>query len=268
MSTQTTSRISVRGLSAAYQDKPVLSRLNLDVPEGRITTLIGPNGCGKSTLLKSMATLLDYEGTILLDGEDIATLTRTKRARRLAMLPQQPTAPDGLTVFQLVSRGRHPHQSWLQRWSAEDEAQVARALEQTHISHLASRPISALSGGQRQRVWIAMTLAQDTPTILLDEPTTYLDLAHSIDLLHLVEGLCHEEGKTIVMVLHDLNLAVRHSDHLVVMASDGTVVDQGSASTLMSPAMLKSVFGLEARVIADPVTGGPLIVPEKRRQRE
>lgn len=256
-------RLSARDLSVSYHGTPVLADLNVDIPTGVITTLIGPNGCGKSTLLKSLATVLDFTGSVTLDGRDITAMRRTERARLLAMLPQQPVAPDALTVEQLVARGRHPHQSWLQRWSSEDETKVAQALALTNTTELSKRPLSELSGGQRQRVWIAMTLAQDTPTLLLDEPTTYLDLAHSIELLRLVEQLRDTENKTIVMVLHDLNLAVRYSDHLIAMGRDGTVYAYGSPETIVTPTLLAEVFGLAARVIADPVTGGPLIVPEK-----
>lgn len=256
-------RLSARGLSTSYQGARVLSDLDVDIPTGAITTLIGPNGCGKSTLLKSLATVLDFSGTVTLNGRDIRSMKRTERARLLSMLPQQPVAPDALTVEQLVARGRHPHQSWLQRWSSDDESKVAQALELTNTAELAKRPISDLSGGQRQRVWIAMTLAQDTPTVLLDEPTTYLDLAHSIDLLRLVERLRDTEDKTIVMVLHDLNLAVRHSDYLIAMGSDGTVRAAGTPSDIVTPDLLAEVFGLAARVVVDPVTSGPLIVPEQ-----
>lgn len=259
---QTPLRLRLRGVSAGYGDSPVVNDVDLAIPVGSITCLIGPNGCGKSTLLKSIATLLDARGEVLLDDEDIRALKRSERARRLAMLPQHPTAPDALTVAELVARGRHPHQSWAKRWNREDDALVLEALQLTGTLDLAERPISELSGGQRQRVWIAMTLAQDTPTILLDEPTTYLDLAHSLDVLHLVRKLATEQQKTIVMVLHDLNLAIRFATHLVAMTSDGTLYGQGQPKELITEPMLASVFGLNARVVEDPVTQGPLIVPE------
>ncbi|MCK7637431.1 ABC transporter ATP-binding protein [Corynebacterium pygosceleis] len=254
-------RLRARGLTAGYGETEILHGIDTDVPEGRITALIGPNGCGKSTLLSCFSTLLPYRGSVTLDGRDLGDVPRRERAKLLALLPQQPTAPDGLTVAQLVARGRHPHQSWWSQWSTGDEAEVGRALETTGVLDLADRTIDQLSGGQRQRVWIAMTLAQDTPTLLLDEPTTYLDLAHSIDVLSLVRRLCDREGKTVVMVLHDLNLAVRYADHLLVMG-EGRMAAAGAPGEVMDADLLREVFGLDARVVPDPVTGGPMIVPE------
>ena len=253
-------RLAARSLTAGYGQEPVLCDLDLEVPAGAVTTLIGPNGCGKSTLLKSLCGLLPYEGTVELEGRDLHGVRRPDRARLLTMLPQAPVAPEGLTVAGLVARGRHPYQSWMSRWSAQDEKEVRRALRATGLSHLGTRPISALSGGQRQRVWIAMALAQDTPTLLLDEPTTYLDLAYSIEVLSLVRRLQSEQGKTVVMVLHDLNLAIRFSDHLVVLG-DGVVAAQGTPQDVVTPELLHEVFGLDALVVQDPATGGPLIVP-------
>lgn len=253
-------RLTARSLTVGYGQEPVLSDLDLDVPSGAVTALIGPNGCGKSTLLKSLCGLLPYEGTVELEGKNLGGIRRTDRARRLTMLPQAPVAPEGLTVAGLVARGRHPYQSWMSRWSAQDEQEVRRALQATGLSLLGTRPIAALSGGQRQRVWIAMALAQDTPTLLLDEPTTYLDLAYSIEVLGLVRRLQTERGKTVVMVLHDLNLAIRFADHLVVLG-DGAVAAQGSPAEVVSSELLDDVFGLDAMVVPDPVTDGPLIVP-------
>ncbi len=253
-------RIAARGLTVGYGQDPVLRDLDLQIPADRVTTLIGPNGCGKSTLLKSLCDLLPFTGEVLLEGRSIRELKGVQRARRLTLLPQSPTAPEGLSVAGLVARGRHPYQSWLAQWSARDDDVVRDALEATGLLDLAQRPIAALSGGQRQRVWIAMALAQDTPTLLLDEPTTYLDLAFSIDVLSLVRRLRQERGKTVVMVLHDLNLAIRHSDHLVALAG-GAVAAQGAPEQIITPELLEEVFGLTAVVVEDPVTGGPLVVP-------
>ncbi len=258
-----TSSFITQDLTVSYGDKTILNGLSLQIPKGKITTLIGPNGCGKSTLLNSLCGLLDYSGEIAHDGTPIDQLKPKDRARQIALLPQSPIAPEGLTVFQLVTRGRHPHQSWLQQWSAEDEAKVSHSLDVVGASALAQSTLQNLSGGQRQRAWIAMTLAQDTPTVLLDEPTTYLDLAHSIDILRLVRRLRQQEHKTIVMVLHDLNLAVRYSDHLIVMSPDGTIAAAGEPNRVIDAALLKQTFGLDAVVIEDPETAGPLIVPRK-----
>lgn len=258
-----TPRIAANQLTVGYEGATILENLNVTLPAGEATCLIGPNGCGKSTLLKALSGLLESEGQLFLDGQDLRTMPRGDRARQLALLPQHPTAPDALSVSELVARGRHPHQSWIRRWSSDDEHQVIRALEVTGMLELADRPLHALSGGQRQRAWIAMTLAQDTPTVLLDEPTTFLDLVHSIEVLRLVRTLVKNEGKTVVMVLHDLNLAARFATHLVAMNPSGRIIAEGAPREIITPALLEEVFGLQARVIEDPVTGGPLIVPEE-----
>jgi iron complex transport system ATP-binding protein len=259
------SRLSARDLTVGYGDAPVIGGLNVQVPDGQITTVIGPNGCGKSTLLRSLARLLrPKSGAVLLDGHDIASLPTKEVARTLGLLPQSPTAPAGLTVLELVSRGRHPHQSWYRQWSNDDEQAVGEALELTDVADLADRPVDALSGGQRQRVWIAMTLAQQTELLLLDEPTTFLDLAHAIDVLDLVEDLRTTHGKTVVMVLHDLNLAARYSDRLVVMR-DGAMLAEGSPAEVITPTVLQEAFGLRAQVISDPTGAGPLVVPLTKR---
>ncbi|WP_051092660.1 ABC transporter ATP-binding protein [Jongsikchunia kroppenstedtii] len=261
----TTSRLSAQDLTVGYGDAPVIDGLNVQVPDGQITTVIGPNGCGKSTLLRSLARLLrPKSGSVLLDGHDISSVPTKQVARTLGLLPQSPTAPAGLTVLELVSRGRHPHQSWYRQWSNEDEQAVSEALTLTDVADLADRPVDALSGGQRQRVWIAMTLAQQTDLLLLDEPTTFLDLAHAIDVLDLVEDLRTTHGKTVVMVLHDLNLAARYSDRLVVMR-DGAVLAEGTPDDVITPAVLQDAFGLRAQVIADPTGAGPLVVPLTKR---
>ncbi|SMC92010.1 ABC transporter ATP-binding protein [Lentzea albidocapillata] len=253
-------RLGAEGVTVGYADRVVLDNLDVAIPAGVITTVIGPNGCGKSTLLRTLSRLLKpRQGTVLLDGGDIARLKTKDIAKRMGLLPQTPIAPEGLTVADLVARGRHPHQSWVRQWSSDDADIVARALHMTGVADLAHRPVDSLSGGQRQRVWISMTLAQGTDLLLLDEPTTYLDLAHAIDVIDLVDDL-HEGGCTIVMVLHDLNLAVRYSDNLIVMKS-GSIVAQGHPSEVITSELLLDTFGLQAKVIDDPVSERPLIVP-------
>lgn len=253
--------IAASGLTAGYGSRPVLNGLDLELPRGGVTTILGPNGCGKSTLLRALAQLLPaQEGTILLAGRDVAQASRHELAQLLAILPQQPVAPEGVVVADLVAMGRHPHQSWLSQWSSTDERAVKKALQQTGVAEFADRALDELSGGQRQRVWIAMVLAQQTQVIFFDEPTTYLDLAHSIELLELIRGLADSEGRSVVMVLHDLNLAVHYSDRLVVL-SKGEVRAVGAPEDVVTRELLAEVFGLDAVVTEDPVTGGPLVVP-------
>ncbi|MFI0780465.1 ABC transporter ATP-binding protein [Streptomyces sp. NPDC021212] len=254
------SRLAARGVTVGYGGRNVIDGLDVAIPPGVITTIIGPNGCGKSTLLRTLTRLLKpAEGIVVLDGEDIAALRTRDVAKKLGLLPQAPVAPEGLTVSDLVARGRHPHQSWLRQWSSDDAGVVARALAMTGVSDLADRPVDSLSGGQRQRVWISMALAQGTDLLLLDEPTTYLDLAHAIDVLDLVDDL-HESGRTVVMVLHDLNLATRYSDNLIVMRA-GSILAQGHPRDVITAELLDEAFGLRAAVIDDPVGDRPLIVP-------
>ncbi|KDQ70976.1 ABC transporter ATP-binding protein [Streptomyces sp. NTK 937] len=254
------SRLAARGVTVGYGGRTVIDGLDVSIPPGLVTTIIGPNGCGKSTLLRTLTRLLKPAGgTVVLDGEDISRLRTRDVAKRLGLLPQAPVAPEGLTVADLVARGRHPHQSWLRQWSSDDASVVERALAMTGVLDLADRPVDSLSGGQRQRVWISMTLAQGTDLLLLDEPTTYLDLAHAIDVLDLVDDL-HESGRTVVMVLHDLNLATRYSDHLVVMRA-GAILAQGHPREVVTEELLYEAFGLRAKVIDDPVGDRPLIVP-------
>jgi iron complex transport system ATP-binding protein len=253
-------RLGARGVTVGYGDTVVIDDLDVTIPPGVITTVIGPNGCGKSTLLRTLSRLLKpMRGTVVLDGGDIAKLRTKDVAKKLGLLPQAPIAPEGLTVADLVARGRHPHQSWIRQWSSDDAEVVQRALAMTGVADLANRSVDSLSGGQRQRVWISMTLAQGTDLLLLDEPTTYLDLAHAIDVIDLIDDL-HETGCTVVMVLHDLNLAVRYSDNLVVMKS-GSIAAQGHPRDVITGELLREVFGLRARVIDDPVSDRPLIVP-------
>ncbi|MDK0523686.1 ABC transporter ATP-binding protein [Streptomyces sp. ML-6] len=254
------SRLAASGVTVGYGGRVVIDGLDVAIPPGVITTIIGPNGCGKSTLLRTLARLLrPSAGTVVLDGEDIAGLRTRDVAKKLGLLPQAPVAPEGLTVADLVARGRHPHQSWLRQWSSDDAGVVERALAMTGVAELAGRPVDSLSGGQRQRVWISMALAQGTDLLLLDEPTTYLDLAHAVDVLDLVDDL-HEAGRTVVMVLHDLNLAARYSDHLVVMRA-GSILAQGHPREVITAELLREAFGLRAEVIDDPVGGRPLVVP-------
>lgn len=253
-------RLAARGVTVGYGGRVVIDDLDVSIPSGVITTIIGPNGCGKSTLLRTLTRLLrPSSGSVVLDGEDIARLRTRDVAKKLGLLPQTPVAPEGLTVADLVARGRHPHQSWLRQWSSDDAEVVERALAMTGVSELAGRPVDSLSGGQRQRVWISMTLAQGTDLLLLDEPTTYLDLAHAIDVLDLVDDL-HESGRTVVMVLHDLNLATRYSDNLIVMR-EGAILAQGHPQDVITADLLREAFGLRAEVIDDPVGDRPLIVP-------
>ncbi|MFF3214918.1 ABC transporter ATP-binding protein [Streptomyces sp. NPDC002886] len=253
-------RLAAKGVTVGYGDRTVIDSLDVSISEGVVTTIIGPNGCGKSTLLRTLSRLLKpTSGSVVLDGEDIARLRTRDVAKKLGLLPQAPVAPEGLTVADLVARGRHPHQSWLRQWSSDDASVVERALAMTGVADLADRPVDALSGGQRQRVWISMTLAQGTDLLLLDEPTTYLDLAHAVDVLDLVDDL-HESGCTVVMVLHDLNLAARYSDNLIVMKA-GSVLAQGHPREVLTAELLQEAFGLRAMVIDDPVGDRPLVVP-------
>jgi iron complex transport system ATP-binding protein len=250
-----------------YGNAPIFSALNLQIPEHRITVLIGKNGCGKSTLLRSLARLLRPSGgSILLDGKDIYTRSTKEVAKRLSILPQGPVAPEGLTVLQLVKQGRYPHQTWLKQWSAEDEEAVERSLAATGMTEFADRPVDALSGGQRQRAWIAMTLAQDTGAILLDEPTTYLDMTHQIEVLELLAELNEREHRTIVMVLHDVNLACRYAHHIVAV-SDGKIYAAGPPSEIVDERLIRDVFAMECRMISDPVYGSPMCIPIGARGR-
>jgi iron complex transport system ATP-binding protein len=241
--------------------------LDLDVVTGTATAVIGPNGRGKSTLLRALGRLLKPRaGRVLLDGAEIDRLPTREVARRLGLLPQSPSAPEGLTVADLVARGRHPHQRWFRQWSADDEAVVAAAMRETGVLDLGERPVDALSGGQRQRAWIAMALAQGTDLLLLDEPTTHLDLAHAVDVLDLVDRLSRERGRTVLMVLHDLALAARYADRLVAM-KDGAVVAQGAPRGVLTPDLLLEVFGLRAVVLPDPVCAtGVVVVPVGARR--
>lgn len=257
--------LTTRQLTLAYERSIIISDLNLAIPRGKITVLVGPNGCGKSTLLKGLGRLLKPQaGIVYLDGQSIFKLPTKVVARHMGLLPQGPSAPEGLTVRELIAQGRYPHQSWLQQWSSEDEQQVESAIAITELQDLADRSIDSLSGGQRQRAWIAMTLAQNTQILLLDEPTTFLDLAHQIEVLDLLYDLNQREGRTIVIVLHELNQACRYADHLVAMKA-GQVVAQGDPRTVMTETLVKEVFSLDCRIIDDPVSKTPLCIPMGRK---
>jgi len=260
--------IASRGLTLSYQDRIIIDQLDVAVPEGKISVFIGGNGSGKSTLLKSFARLLKpQKGVVILNGDDIRQKPTATVARELAILPQMPNAPEGITVRQLVALGRYPYQSWLQQWSEEDETMVNRALERTGTRALADRPVDALSGGQRQRAWIAMTLAQDTDIVVLDEPTTFLDLSHQMEILELLRELNRQEQKTIVMVLHDLNLACRYADQILVV-HEQTVYAQGKPAEVLTEELVKTVFDLNCRIIPDPFFDTPLCIPFGREKIE
>ncbi|MFG2110002.1 ABC transporter ATP-binding protein [Micromonospora chersina] len=260
-----TPRLLGEALTLGYDRRTVAEDLTVAVPDGSFTVIIGPNACGKSTLLRALARLLrPARGTVLLDGADIHRRPARQVARTLGLLPQSAVAPDGLTVAELVSRGRYPHQGLLRQWSREDERAVDRAMADTGVAELADRPVDELSGGQRQRVWIAMALAQQTPLLLLDEPTTYLDIAHQVEVLDLCARLHEEQGRTLVAVLHDLHQAARYATHLVAMR-DGRVVAGGDPRRIVTTELVEEVFSLPCRIIEDPETGTPLVLPAVRR---
>ncbi|WP_369254081.1 ABC transporter ATP-binding protein [Geodermatophilus amargosae] len=257
----TTHSLAAEELVLGYGERTVIEDLDLVLPAGRMTAIVGANACGKSTLLRSMSRLLTPRaGRVLLDGRAVHHLPAKELARTLGLLPQSPLAPEGITVADLVGRGRHPHQRVFSRWSREDDVAVASALEATQTTDLAERPVDELSGGQRQRVWIAMALAQQTDLLLLDEPTTFLDVAHQVEVLDLLTDLNRTRGTTIVMVLHDLNLAARYADHLVALAA-GRVHAAGDPAAVLTEENVRAVFGLESRVIVDPTSGRPLMLP-------
>jgi iron complex transport system ATP-binding protein len=259
--------LETQKLTLAYGDTLVIDSLDLMIPRGKVTVLVGRNGSGKSTLLRSLARLLrPSQGSIILDGLDISRQPTRELARKLAILPQGPVTPEGITVVELVKQGRYPHQHWLQNWSGQDERKVRWALEKTQLLSLADRPVDSLSGGQRQRAWIAMVLAQDTETILFDEPTTFLDMNHQVEVLDLLYELNTREHRTIVMVLHDLNLACRYAHHMVVL-HDRAVWAQGQPEDIINPGLVRTVFGIECHVAFDPLYGTPLCIPYGKGRR-
>ncbi len=260
-------RLHADGLTLSYDARIVSEGLDVAIPDGSFTVIAGPNACGKSTLLRALARMLKpKQGRVVLDGELIGSLPSKEVARRLGLLPQSPIAPDAITVADLVARGRYPHQGMLRQWSRADERAVGVAMAATGVEALASRAVDELSGGQRQRVWLAMALAQETPILLLDEPTTFLDIAHQIEVLDLCARLHEEQGRTLVAVLHDLNHACRYATHLIAMR-DGAIVAEGAPSEIVDAELVERVFGLRCRVIDDPETGTPLIVPGARDRR-
>lgn len=257
--------LQASGVTLKYDQRTVIEGLSTEIPEGKVTMIVGANACGKSTLLRALSRLLKpATGTVTLDGKDIHTRPAREVARALGLLPQHPTAPDGITVRDLVGRGRYPHQGFFRSRSPEDDAAVQRALAATDTLELAARSVDELSGGQRQRVWIAMALAQETDVLLLDEPTTYLDVAHQMEVLDLVSDLNRRDGTTVAIVLHDLNLAARYADHIIAM-KDGRIVAEGTAGDVVTEELVRGVFGLQSRVMPDPVSGTPLVIPLGRR---
>lgn len=260
----TAGRLHADTVTLRYDERTISRDLSVAIPDGAFTVIVGPNACGKSTLLRALSRLLaPSSGEVILDGRSLRDIPARDVARRLGLLPQTSTAPDGITVADLVARGRYPHQSFLRQWSSTDEEAVIAAMEASRVTDLSARLVDELSGGQRQRVWIAMVLAQQTPILLLDEPTTFLDIAHQIELMDLLADL-NARGRTIVAVLHDLNHACRYATHLIAM-KDGAVLAEGRPAAIVSEALVEEVFGLPSIIIPDPVTGTPLIVPKGRQ---
>jgi iron complex transport system ATP-binding protein len=253
--------LAAENLAVGYDQREIIHDLSVRIPTGKISVIVGANACGKSTLLKTLARLLKpSKGTVLLDGKSIQQIPTRQVAMKLGLLPQSPTAPEGITVADLVGRGRYPRQGWIRQWTKGDDEAIADAMLSTDVLEIADRPIDELSGGQRQRVWIAMALAQETDILLLDEPTTFLDLTHQFEVLDLLVDLNKRDDRTIVLVLHDLNQACRFGDHLIAM-KDGTIVAEGNPREVITEEIVQEVFGLAVRVIPDPVAGSPMVVP-------
>ncbi|MEU1661089.1 ABC transporter ATP-binding protein [Streptomyces griseofuscus] len=263
----TVNRLSAEHVTLAYDQRVIAEQLSVEIPDHSFTVIVGPNACGKSTLLRALSRMLKpSQGKVLLDGQAIGSLPAKQVARTLGLLPQSAVAPEGITVADLVGRGRYPHQGLLRQWSTEDERVVQESMRQTGVAELAERYVDELSGGQRQRVWIAMALAQQTPLLLLDEPTTYLDIQHQIDVLDLCAELHETQGRTLVAVLHDLNHAARYATHLIALRG-GEVIAEGAPNDIVTAELVERVFGLKCQVIEDPETGTPLVVPAARKAR-
>ncbi|MGN9795340.1 ABC transporter ATP-binding protein [Streptomyces sp. NPDC054847] len=264
-STTTMQRLTAESVTLGYDQRVIAEDLSVEIPDNSFTVIVGPNACGKSTLLRALSRMLKpTKGRVLLDGEAIHSLPAKKVARTLGLLPQSSIAPDGITVADLVARGRYPHQGLLRQWSPEDERIVEESMAATRVGELADRYVDELSGGQRQRVWIAMALAQQTPLLLLDEPTTYLDIQHQLEVLDLCAELHESQGRTLVAVLHDLNQAARYATHLVALR-DGRIVAEGAPSEVVTAELVEQVFGVKSQIIEDPESGTPLVIPASRR---
>jgi ferric enterobactin transport system ATP-binding protein len=262
----TSSRLQARDITIGYDKRIISESLSVEIPDGAFTVIVGPNACGKSTLLRALSRLLTPKsGSVLLDGKAITSYPAKEVARRLGLLPQSSIAPDGIRVADLVARGRYPHQKLIRQWSKADETAVVAAMESTGVTELSGRLVDELSGGQRQRVWVAMVLAQETPLMLLDEPTTFLDIAYQIDLLELCADLNRTQGRTLVAVLHDLNHACRYADHIIAM-KDGQIVAQGPPADIITADLVEDVFGMPCRIIEDPESLTPLVIPLVRRR--
>lgn len=265
MTSKATISLATESVTLSYDQTVIAKELSVHIPEGKFSVIVGPNGCGKSTLLRAMSRLLiPQSGQVLLNGENIHTLATREVAKTLGLLPQSAIAPDGIKVVDLVSRGRFPHQKWFQPWREEDQNAVDAAMKATNVSGFAFHNVDQLSGGQRQRVWVAMALAQETPLLLLDEPTTYLDIAHQIELLDLFQDLNRLQGHTLVAVLHDLNHACRYADNLIVMKA-GQIIATGAPNDIVTESLIESVFGLPCLIINDPISDTPLIIPKGRK---
>ncbi|HET6360002.1 ABC transporter ATP-binding protein [Streptomyces sp.] len=259
-------RLTAESVTLGYDQRVIAENLSVEIPDNSFTVIVGPNACGKSTLLRALSRMLKpSHGRVLLDGHSIHSLPAKKVARTLGLLPQSSIAPDGITVADLVARGRYPHQGLLRQWSAQDERIVEESMAATGVGELAERYVDELSGGQRQRVWIAMALAQQTPLLLLDEPTTFLDIQHQLEVLDLCAELHETQGRTLVAVLHDLNQAARYATHLIALR-EGTVVAEGAPGDVVTAELVERVFGVKSQVIEDPESGTPLVVPAARRR--